>query len=186
MQPAVFSKSKLQLPQGHPSPASRSSNRVAVQGVDSSNACHAFVASGSTVFHAVSTISGASGSSGKGGLVMPTNVKPGVVEPLINIPHRAEVQSLTLEARAEGRSVLGSIDSYGRAIVAEVSAVDAGPITVKAQYELTPPVNEGSSSEGGWACLAFSPTDLSMVAAARSFPRCVDIYDSGMHVRTLH
>ena len=67
----------------------------------------------------------------------------GLVEPLVNIPHRAEVQSLTLEARAEGRSVLGSIDSYGRAIVAEVSAVDAGPITVKAQYELTPPVNEG-------------------------------------------
>eukprot|EP00240_Pyramimonas_obovata_P020278 CAMPEP_0118942420 /NCGR_PEP_ID=MMETSP1169-20130426/36119_1 /TAXON_ID=36882 /ORGANISM="Pyramimonas obovata, Strain CCMP722" /LENGTH=77 /DNA_ID=CAMNT_0006887433 /DNA_START=287 /DNA_END=516 /DNA_ORIENTATION=+ len=77
MEVGLLTKSKVQLPQGHPSPGARSSNRVAVQGLDSSNNCHAFVASGCTVFHVVSTTSGGASQVGKGGLVVPSNVAPG-------------------------------------------------------------------------------------------------------------
>ena len=74
----------------------------------------------------------------------------GSATPLTQIPHRAEVQSLALvrsaEGSAEGGTLLGSVDSFGRAIVAEVSTGDAGAVSVKAQYELTPPVVEGKQS----------------------------------------
>ena len=78
---------------------------------------------------------------------MGSDAEQGSATPLAHIPHRAEVQNLSLVRSAEGGAVLGSVDSFGRAIVSEVSSGDEGPVSVKAQYELTPPVVEGARGE---------------------------------------
>jgi hypothetical protein len=68
-------------------------------------------------------LEGATAQIGKSNLAVPTKVAPARVTPVEYLPHRADVETLVLARTADGGDVLGSVDSYGRGMVAQVPSL---------------------------------------------------------------
>ncbi|KAH9611108.1 hypothetical protein KSS87_001284 [Heliosperma pusillum] len=96
--------------------------------------------------------------------------------------HQYEIQSVALAKTGSAETcILGSVDSYGHLIVSFVNT-DAKD-TQKLKFAASP--QDRGVGEGSWAGLSFNPTQWSMVAVARSFPKCIDLYDQENHIRNL-
>ncbi|KAK3280031.1 hypothetical protein CYMTET_12113 [Cymbomonas tetramitiformis] len=143
----------------------------------------AYVASGAAVYRVHVSVPVPEVRVGKGNLLLPTPTTNARSEILPFLPFRSEVQSLALMESPDGQALLGGVDCYGRALVGKLNASSGG---CSGSYQLNPPYIDGGSGEDGWAAMAFAAPHLSMIALARHYPRSIDIYDAGLHVRTMH
>ncbi|KNA26086.1 hypothetical protein SOVF_000030 isoform A [Spinacia oleracea] len=169
------------LPQ--PSPASIQPTRLALH-VNHANdsSCSAYFATGCRVYKTQMSMEGESlVNRGKDNLLIPAHsevIRSSVLE---RCPHRSEIQSVALTEMPSKGFILGSVDSYGHLIVSEL---DADGIDVQKLLFAVSPQDCGVG-EGSWAGLSFSPSQWCMVAVARSFPKCIDIYDQEICLRNI-
>lgn len=186
--PRSIVKAPIHFPQ-LPSPASIQSCRIAVKGPGDGTCCDAFVASGDELFHVKVPLGEGVLQQGKASLLVPVPVEGASTTPLYQLPHRSEIQAVSLRELDDG-ALLGSVDSHGRAVVSLLHSGESGSRNGSFEgswgsaYTVTPPAS--SSEEAGWAGLAFCPKQPSMVAIARHYARQLDVYDRDVHVRTFH
>ncbi|KAH7387429.1 hypothetical protein KP509_16G022600 [Ceratopteris richardii] len=162
-----------------PSPASINSNRVAVHASHNS-LCRIFFASGIHVYQAKFDLKDEMIVQGKDSLVIPTEIQMVEVNKLELSPHRSEIQSVSIsESECDNNILLGTADSYGRIVISHVGLMDEGSMFSAS------PRNTGTG-EGGWAGLAFVPSQPSLIIVARGPAKSIDLYDKDLHVRTMH
>ncbi|GAQ85212.1 hypothetical protein KFL_002240140 [Klebsormidium nitens] len=214
--PTAVPKSVFKAPieiGGLPSPGSMHGSRIVIQAGVGASQCTAYVASGTQLYSV--QLPGQSGSlkstlRGKGGLLLPVQVEGATTTRLDHIPHRSEVQALALaEPSGSSPGLLGSIDAYGRVVVAKLPFNEAHESGYGQRAALDSRTEDGAAStsgrtnddnlaapftayprdagvgEGGWAGLAFVPGQTSAFATARFWAKRLDLYDRDMHVRSL-
>lgn len=146
------------------------------------SSCWVYIASASRIYKLLISLEGSSVNQGKQDLLIPEETEVLESAMVSRCPHRSEVQSIVhSETDRKGCSILGSVDSYGHLIVSKLdsSDTDADRLT----YSVSP--RDCGIGEGSWAGLCFSPCQWSMAAVARSFCKCIDVYDQDIYLRTL-
>ncbi|XP_057795421.1 uncharacterized protein LOC131011693 isoform X2 [Salvia miltiorrhiza] len=164
----------------HPSPASLQSTRLALHANGDASSCTVYIASASRIYKLRIALEDSVVGQGKQNLLIPERTQVLESSLVDRCPHRSEIQSIVLaETKSMGRSLLGSVDSYGDLIVSRVDDFNTDGST----YSVSP--RDCGVGEGSWAGLCFNPGQLSMAATARSFCKSIDIYDHDIHLRTL-
>ncbi|XP_031500504.1 uncharacterized protein LOC116264434 isoform X1 [Nymphaea colorata] len=166
----------------NPSPASLQSTRLSLHVNEEGSSSSVFVASGCHAYKVEVAMEDCPVEEGKDSLLIPIPAKIMNSSRVRRCPHRSEVQSLALADACDMGLVLGTVDSYGHAIV---SVLDTGSQDIERLTYSALPLDCGVG-EGSWAGLCFSPNQWSTVAVARSFCKSIDIYDQEIHLRSLH
>ncbi|KAK9808924.1 hypothetical protein WJX72_006473 [[Myrmecia] bisecta] len=134
---------------GVPSPASLQSVRVAVQDDQATGACRVFAASGPDVYSMrVPRHASCAGERGKEGVFIPAIIQAVMPDRLPN-DHQAEVQSMAYvdcTGDEDGAAVLGSVDAFGRVVVARFDGQPHQPVQPIQTYDLRP---ADATREGG-------------------------------------
>ncbi|KAI5067022.1 hypothetical protein GOP47_0017550 [Adiantum capillus-veneris] len=155
---------------------------IAVQAFDNKSCC-VFFASGTHVYQAKLELNDGV-LQGKDSLVIPTDLQMAEVNQLKFSPHRSEIQSVSIsEPICDGSVLLGTVDSFGRIVVSCVGLVDRS-ILSGSTFSACP--RDAGVGEGGWAGLAFVPSQPSLIAIARGLAKSIDLYDKDLHVRSMH
>ncbi|MCO5612994.1 hypothetical protein L7F22_067267 [Adiantum nelumboides] len=146
--------------------------------------CCIFFASGTNVYQTKVELLGEGVLQGKDSLVIPTDLQMAEVNQLKFSPHRSEIQSVSIsEPSCDGSVLLGTVDSFGRIVISCVSSMDKGTMS---GYMFSASPRDTGVGEGGWAGLAFVPSQPSLTAVARGLAKSIDLYDKDLHVRTMH
>lgn len=161
-----------------PSPGSLNSNRLAVQALDNRTCC-VYFASGIHVFQANIHLNGEAVQQGKDSLVIPTECQVADINQLKFSPHRSEIQSVSISEPTCDSALLGTVDSCGRLVISCVGSMVKG-----STFSASP--RDAGVGEGGWAGLAFVPSQPSLIVVARGLAKSIDLYDKDLHVRTMH
>ncbi|KAK9757384.1 hypothetical protein RND81_01G158900 [Saponaria officinalis] len=164
-----------------PSPGSIQPTRLAIHVDDAHSSCSTYFASGRHLYNLQISMRESLLNQGKESLLIP-DLTEVISSSVVNqCPHRYEIQSIALAKTASaGSCLVGSVDSYGHLIVSEVNTDDKD---IQKTFSVSP--QDSGVGEGSWAGLSFSPSHWSTVAVARSFPKCIDVYDQEFHLRNL-
>ncbi|CAM6083889.1 unnamed protein product [Calypogeia fissa] len=175
MRRASVPKSLLPLP----SPAFSHSHRVATVVTENGKYCKVLLGSGARLYHLKVELQEHTIVEGKEKLLIPEDAQVFDASWLDHCPHQAEIQSVAVSvSRNDGEVLVGSVDSYGRLVVCLDDVDNGAPL-----YTAHP--RDGGIGEGGWAGLAFSLDQPSLVVVARGLAKSVDLYDGDINVRTL-
>ncbi|KAL9243694.1 hypothetical protein vseg_017551 [Gypsophila vaccaria] len=172
------------LPQ--PSPGSIQPTRLVLHVVDDDDdededsSCSVYFASGRQLYNLQISMRDSVLNHGKDSLLIPDVTEVISSSKVDQCPHRYEIQSISLAKTSSASCIIGSVDSYGHLIVSEINADDKD---VQKTFAVSP--QDCGVGEGSWAGLSFSPSQWSTVAVARSFPKCIDLYDQEIHLRNL-
>ncbi|KAL5974510.1 hypothetical protein ACLOJK_031175 [Asimina triloba] len=128
-----------------------------------SPSCSAYIASGCHLYQVEMSMEDSALIKGKESLLIPEHCEVMDLSVVNRCPHQAEIQSIALKEMDCGSGVIvGTVDSYGHLIVSQIDR----------------------------SCQGLRSTDIlhrtSLIAVARSFCKSIDIYDQGIHLKSLH